>query len=377
MQRRNFISRTLKTTGGIMIASSLPAFNIISRSKNNNGKLGIALVGLGNYAEHQLAPALQKTSGCYLAGIVTGTPEKEEKWAKKYDIPERSIYNYDNFDEIASNKDIDIVYVVLPNSMHAEFSIRAAEAGKHVICEKPMAVSVEECQAMIAASNKAGKKLSIGYRLHFDPYNLRMMELGQNKKYGKIREVSAGFAFHSRDPNAWRMKKDLAGGGPLMDLGVYALQGCIYTVGELPVQVTAKDTTQKTDFFTEVEGTIEWELEFPSGFKGVCKTSYEDQYNYLKCDASEGTFELDPAYSYGGIKGKTPGGDMKFDNVNQQALQMDGFVNCIRNGMECIVPGEMGLRDLYIMEAIYEAAETGRPVSLKDIPNILHVRSEG
>src|SRR6185503_7876054 len=144
----------------------------------NDGKLGIALLGLGGYAGGQLAPALQSTERCYLAGIVTGTPSKISTWQSKYSIPDKNVYNYESFDSIKDNKDIDIVYVVTPNSLHKEFVIRAAQAGKHVICEKPMALSVEDCDAMIAACKKAGKMLSIGYRLHFEPYNLEMVRLG-------------------------------------------------------------------------------------------------------------------------------------------------------------------------------------------------------
>src|SRR5829696_1548422 len=154
-----------------------------------DGKLGIALVGLGGYAGGQLAPALQQTEHCYLAGIVTGTPSKIPTWKEKYSIPDQNIYSYDNFDSIKANPDIDIVYVVLPNSMHAEYVIRAAQAGKHVICEKPMALNVKECDDMIAACKKAGKMLSIGYRLHFEPYNLEMQRLGQQKVLGEIKSL--------------------------------------------------------------------------------------------------------------------------------------------------------------------------------------------
>ena len=122
----------------------------------SNKKLGVALVGLGTYAAGQLAPALQQTVHCYLAGIVTGTPSKAAAWKEKYNIPDKNIYSYDNFDTIKDNPDIDIVYVVLPNSMHAAYTIRAAQAGKHVICEKPMALTVADCDAMIAACKKAG-----------------------------------------------------------------------------------------------------------------------------------------------------------------------------------------------------------------------------
>ena len=155
-------------------------------------KLGIALVGLGGYSSGQLGPALQQTRNCYLAGIVTGTPSKAKDWSARYNIPAANIYNYENFDSIANNPAIDIVYVVLPIAMHKEYTVRAAKAGKHVICEKPMAISVSECEEMIAACRKANRMLSIGYRLHFEPFNKEMMRLGQQKVYGKILEIEAG-----------------------------------------------------------------------------------------------------------------------------------------------------------------------------------------
>jgi predicted dehydrogenase len=372
MKRRQFLGSIIATGGGLVMASSFPSILNAATTKKGKGKLGIALVGLGNYSAGQLAPALLRTEHCYLAGIVTGTPEKEQDWAKKYNIPLGNIYNYKNFDSIANNKDIDIVYVVLPNSMHAEYTIRAAQAGKHVICEKPMANNVEDCKKMIDACNQAGKKLSIGYRLYFDPFHTKMMELGQHQMYGKLTQLSSGFAFYLRNPDVWRMNKELAGGGPLVDLGIYSFEGSIYTAGELPVSITAKNITKNKDFFKQVEGSMEWEMLFPSGYSSKCYTSYEDDANYLKAEAEKGTFELSPAFSYSGIQGKTPEGSMNLIAVNQQALQMDDFALCVKQDGATKVPGELGMRDVYIIRKIYEAAETGKPVMLKDMPQYLY-----
>lgn len=371
MKRRQFISSLIATGGGLTFASSFPSVVNATSVRKDKEKLGVVLVGLGNYATGQLAPALQQTNHCYLAGIVTGTPEKEKQWVEKYPIPLGNIYNYSSFDSIVNNKAIDIVYVVLPNSMHAEYTIRAAQAGKHVICEKPMANNVEDCRKMIDACNKAGKKLSIGYRLYFDPFHKKMMTLGQHQVYGKLTQLSSGFAFTLRDPNAWRMNKELAGGGPLVDLGIYCIEGSIYTAGELPVSLTAKNTTKNKDFFRQVEGSLEWEMVFPSGYTSKCFTSYEDQANFLKAEAEKGTFELSSAFSYGGIQGTTPEGPMNLVAVNQQALQMDDFALCIKQGRETLVPGELGMRDVYLIEKIYEAAETGSSLMLDHMPRFL------
>lgn len=370
MNRRQFLSHSL-TAGGILAASQVPLFNIIARNKMKD-KLGIALLGLGNYATNQLAPALQETQHCYLAGIITGKYDEAAPWVDKYQIPDKNIYDYKDFDAIADNKDIDIIYVVLPNGLHAEYTQKAAEYGKHVICEKPMANNAEDCEKMIRACDKAGKKLSIGYRLHFDPYNLRMMELGQNQVYGPVEEINAGFGFTLRNKDAWRLDKQLAGGGPLMDVGIYALQGTIYTLGELPTQVKAVETTKDKAFYDDIEGSIEWELTFPSGVKNKIKATYEGHYNYLSARAGKGEFGLSPAYSYGGLKGATPEGPMEFGKVNQQARQMDDVAKCIMEDKQSIVRGEMGWRDMFIIDRIYESAATGKAVSLKGLPQIIH-----
>ncbi|QCR21962.1 Gfo/Idh/MocA family protein [Pontibacter sp. SGAir0037] len=333
---------------------------------NSQGeKLGIALVGLGGYSKGQLAPALQETKSCYLAGIVTGTPSKIEEWKSEYDIPDKNVYNYENFDEIANNPDIDIIYIVLPNGMHAEYTIRAANAGKHVICEKPMATSVEDCQRMIDACRKNNVTLSIGYRLHFEPHNIRVMELGQQQVYGKVTSIKAADSFRIGNKDVWRLDKELAGGGPLMDVGIYCVQGACYTMGKAPVAVTATfGEVTKPDFFDEVEESINWTMEFDDGTLAECTTSYNDNAGMLRGEAENGWWELDPAYSYSGIDGETSEGDMNFPHVNQQALQMDGIAESILQNKVSIVPGEMGMRDVRILMAIYEAARTGKRVAV-------------
>ncbi len=224
--RRNFIYNTAVTAAGLSLTSFASQCNTAEQNKKtmNKNKLGVALVGLGGYATGQLAPALLQTEHCYLAGIVTGTPAKAAAWKEKYNIPEKNIYNYYNYDTIKDNPDIDIIYVVLPNSMHAAYTIRGFEAGKHVICEKPMAITVADCDNMIAAAKKASKSLSIGYRLHYDPYNLEMVRLAKEKVYGDVKKITSGFGFNAQK-GIWRLDKKLAGGGPLMDLGIYCYAG--------------------------------------------------------------------------------------------------------------------------------------------------------
>lgn len=338
-----------------------------TQGTSQNKKLGIALVGLGSYATHQLAPALQETEHCYLAGIVTGTPSKAEEWKRKYKIPDKNIYSYETYDQIADNPDIDIIYIVLPNGLHAEYTVRGANAKKHIISEKPMATSAADCQRMIDACRENNVKLSIGYRLHFEPHNQRVMELGQQQVYGPVKEVEAADSFvFTGNPKAWRLDKKLAGGGPLMDLGIYCVQGAIYTVGQTPVAITAKyGQVTRPDYFDDVEQSISWQMEFPNGAVARCRTSYNENEGLLSGKAEKGWWKLDPAYSYSGIQGETSEGPMDLPQVNQQARQMDDFAQCVKENKATRVPGEMGLRDVKILEAIYEAARTGKRVEIK------------
>jgi predicted dehydrogenase len=356
--RRNFIRTGSLGFGALALDFSLSSFAISSKPRR---KLGIALVGLGNYSYGQLAPALQHTKHCYLAGLVTGTPTKGIEWGKRYDIPEKNIYNYQNFDEIAHNPDIDIIYVVLPVSMHKEYTIRAANAGKHVICEKPMALNAKDCYDMITACKNNKRMLSIGYRLHFEPHNTEVMRLGQQHVFGKVTRIDTGNGFNYRgDPNAWRLKKAMAGGGGLMDMGIYSIQGTRYTLGQEPVAVKASQEKTRPDFFKEVDETVFWELEFPGGFKTTGKSSYNHDWSYIKVEEEHGKFELGPAFGYGSLDGSVNGKPMTFPQIIQQAAQMDDFAQCVINNKPTRVPGEEGLKDMKVVDAIYRSLDSGK-----------------
>ena len=327
-------------------------------------KLGVALLGLGRYSTGQLGPALKVTKDCYLAGVVSGHPEKAAQWQKDFSLPDKNIYNYENFDKIADNPDIDIVYVVTPPSLHPEFVIRAAKAGKHVISEKPMATSVADCDAMIAACKKAKVKLSIGYRLHFDPYLKELMRLQREKDFGDFMKMTGdrGFVFGN---HAWRVEKKLAGGGPMMDLGIYIVQAACMATGATPIAVTAhEEPKQRPDFFNEVEETIRFKLEFPNGAVCDAVTSYNHNNDTFRAEGAKGFYDFAAhAFSYKVGTVVSSKGPVKFPApTSQQALHMDDFVDCIRTGRESEVPGEMGKRDMQIITAVYESAATGKRV---------------
>lgn len=370
MEKNNSRRKFLYNVGVAGVGVSLlPAYSTCDEepsknkkmSKSKNGKLGVALVGLGGYAGGQLAPALQQTEHCYLAGIVTGTPSKIPAWKEKYGIPDKNIYSYDNYDSIKNNPDIDIIYVVLPNHLHAEYTIRGFEAGKQVICEKPMALSLTECDAMLAAAKKAGKQLSIGYRLHYDPYNLEAVRLAKEKTYGEIRVLETAFSIRPQK-GEWRLNKKIAGGGPLMDVGIYCLQAICYITGANPVAVTAQTypVTDK-DKFIDIEETLDFQMEMPGGLIARCRTSYSESSSYLKAEGEKGWYRLEPAYFYGGIKlTSSDGRKLELPPFSQQAKQLDAMSLSIKNNKASITAGEMGKRDLQIITAIYEAMNSGK-----------------
>ncbi len=240
--------------------------------------------------------------------------------------------------------------------MHAEYTIRAFEAGKHVICEKPMAITVEDCDRMIAAAKKADKHLSIGYRLHFDPYHAEMIRLAHQKVYGELKKISASFSFVGAK-GSWRLNKKYSGGGPLMDVGIYCLQAVCYITGQTPIAVTAQALPiTDPEKFVDIEETLNFKMQMPGGITGECRTSYAENMNYLSVEAERGWFELRPAFNYSGLKGTTSDGKIiEFPKLSQQARQMDGIAMAIKNGKNSIVPGEMGKRDMEIIKGVYES----------------------
>ena len=355
VSRRRFLGQ-LSATGALAL---LPRRSWAAEPAGK--KLGVALVGLGNYSRGELGPALKLTQHCRLAGVVTGSHGKGAKWAKEYGFPEQNIYNYETMHQMADNPDIDIVYVVTPNGLHAQHCIAAAKAGKHVICEKPMASTVAECDAIIAACQAAKVRLSVGYRLHFDPYHQELMRLAREQDFGPFTKMSGGFSF-VMNGRPWRAIRQFSGGGPLMDLGIYVIHAsCMAANGVAPLAVTAQETPKtRPEIFQDVEETISWQLEFPGGATGKGITSYAQGANDFRAEAAKGWIEFGSAYIYRNLAAKTSRGPLHFKpEVNQQALQMDDFADCIATGRATSVPGELGRRDMTIIEAIYASAASG------------------
>ena len=366
MTRRQLLA-TMAAAG---LGSSLPAF--AARASTGPGtparqrgeSIGVALVGLGYYATHLLAPGLEQAQHCHLAGIVTGSPEKIPEWQRRHGIADRNVYNYDDFDRIADNPDIQAVYIATPNDLHMPLTLRAARAGKHVWCEKPMAMDATEAQAMVDACHDAGVQLTIGYRLQHEPNTRRLMAMAREKPYGKILTVraEAGFnAYDDVDPanKPWRLLPK-HGGGAMYDMGVYALNAARYTTGQEPVAVSARQEIRRAHLFDGVDETMYFTLEFADGTVAECATSFGQNMNTLRADCERGWYELSPFQTYDGLKGRTSDGQVFADGVpHQQARQMDDDALAILRGTAPLVPGEEGVRDMRVVDAVYASARDG------------------
>jgi glucose-fructose oxidoreductase len=359
--------RVIKTLAAGSTALIFSPNALLAACRQKKDKLGVALVGLGYYSTDLLAPALEQTKNCYLAGIVTGTPSKAESWKKKYNIPDKNIYNYQTFDQVANNPDIDVIYVVLPPSMHKEYVVRAANAGKHVWCEKPMAITAKECQEMIDACNKNKRTLAIGYRLHHEPNTQEYRRIVQQKLLGNVKKASCGAGYVDNRTNHWKQNKAL-GGGVLYDMGVYAIQGARLGTGMEPVAiVSAKTSTKRPEIYKNgLDETTEATLQFPGGVTADIKTSFGENINYLDIVCEKGTVNLSPYQPYTGPRGSSPLGQInhQYEVPWQQAKQMDDDALAIMQRKPMMVPGEEGLRDIRIVEAIYKSAQTGQRVSI-------------
>jgi predicted dehydrogenase len=369
--RRTFL-RTIAST-----ALTLPMIPSISGNTQPHSKpdkrssgdkvLRVAIMGLGNYA-NRVAEAMQSCTKAKITGVVSGTPQKITSWQKRYDIPEKNCYNYSNFDNIKDNQEIDAVYIITPNALHKEQAIRAARAGKHVICEKPMSINAQDAREMFDACAAANVKLLIGYRMHFEPKTLEIIRMRNSGELGKILYFEGLSGFRIGDPNQWRLNKQLSGGGALMDIGIYSVNGARYMVGEDPIWVTAQETkTDPVKFKPGIDETIQFQFGFKSGAVASCLSTYNmNNLDKFFLNGENGFGMLQPATGYGPIKGQTHKGDLTHLHVEHQTIQMDEMADIILNNKQPIVAvdGEEGLKDMKILDAIYKAVATGKKVTL-------------
>ena len=365
--RRDFLQKITFST----VALPFLTENITTgcRSGDYDGPvLKVAIMGLGSYGT-RVAEAMQSCKMAKLTGVISGTPSKIKDWQAKYNIPDKNCYNYENFDTVKNNPDIDAIYVITPNALHKDQVIRVAKAGKHAICEKPMSINAADGRQMVEACKKANVKLLVGYRMHFEAKTLEIIRMRKEGELGKILFFQGLCGFKIGDPTQWRLNRELAGGGAMMDIGIYAINGSRYMVGEEPVWVTAQETkTDPVKFKEGVDETIQFQFGFPSGAVASCLSTYNmNNLDRFFLDAEKGYAEMWPSTGYGPIQGRTNKGELTQPHVTHQTVQMDEMSAIILQGKKPEVPvdGEEAMKDLRIIDAIFEAAKTGKKVELK------------
>lgn len=370
--RRGFLARAGRGIAAVNIASSLlkdSSAQLVVPDPPGK-KLGWAIVGLGSLSINQILPAFAKCEKSRVVAFVSGHPEKAHKLALRYGVDAKNIYNYQNYDSIKNNPDVDVIYIVLPNSMHAEYTIRGLQAGKHVLCEKPMANSPADCQQMIDAGKKADRKLMIAYRCHYEPYNREAIRIARSGELGPTQMILADAGFPIGDPTQWRCNKTLAGGGSMMDIGIYALNASRYLSGEEPKEVNAMIYSTPGDpRFKEVEEHVTFQLRFPSGILANCSSSYGYFHqSHFRVMGTKARLALDPSMWYSGLRmWKERDNEIEqidLPQIDHFAAEMDHMSDCVMQNKEPLTPGEEGLRDIRIIQAIYESARSGQAVKL-------------
>lgn len=366
--RRNFLEKlTISAVGLPLLAHSTNIF-ATSEAPYEGPMLKVALMGLGSYAG-RVAEAMQDCRRAKITGLISGTPSKITEWSAKYNVPKKSCYNYDDFDKIKNNSDIDAVYIITPNGLHKDQAIRVAKAGKHVISEKPMGINAAEGQAMVDACKAAKVKLLVGYRMHFEPKTVAVIQMRKDGEFGQPKFFQGQSGFTIGDPTQWRLDKKLAGGGAMMDIGIYSINGARYMLGENPVWITAQETkTDPVKFKEGVDETIQFQMGFPSGAVANCLSTYNmNNLDRFYMTGDKGWVEMQPSTGYGPIEGRTHKGPLNQPHVTHQTLQMDGMAALIFDGKQPIVPvdGEEGVKDMKIIDAIFKAVKTGGKVEVE------------
>ncbi|GJE38789.1 Gfo/Idh/MocA family protein [Methylobacterium persicinum] len=341
-------------------------------------RVGYCIVGLGRLSLDEIIPAFGEAKRSRLVALMSGSPDKAKLVARQHGVPDEAVYGYGDWDKLKQNPAIQAVYVVTPNAVHRDNVVAAAGAGKHVLCEKPMAVSSPECREMIDACAKANVKLMIAYRCQYEPFNRALTRAVRGGSLGKARFIQAFNGQTTGLPEQWRLKKALSGGGSLPDIGLYCLNGTRALLGEEPESVQAVTYSPPDDpKFKEVEESIVFTLRFPSGVVAQCTASYGvHESRGLAVHTAAGAFDLQNAFAYRGqrlfvghAEGKAEARDEKLlTPKNQFALEMDHFSRCIQENIRPHTPGEEGLQDQILMEAIYESARTGMPVKTGPLP---------
>jgi glucose-fructose oxidoreductase len=337
-----------------------------ARARKTSRKIGYAVVGLGHFAQDAILPAFKNAKkNSRLVALVSGDPTKHRVIGKRYKVP---VYGYDQFEECLASPDVDAVYIALPNSMHAEYTVRAARAGAHVLCEKPMALDENQCMEMIRAAEDSDVKLMTAYRLHFESANLAAMEAVRKGKIGEPRIFSSSFSFQIQGPNI-RIDRE-AGGGVAWDIGVYCVNAARYLFRSEPEEVFAFRVKGKDERFAETEEAVSAVLRFPEDRLASFNVSFgAAPTSTYQLVGTKGSLRLENAYDYKGkmtLELQTKGTKKRtLPERDQIGPEISYFSDCILNDREVEPSGWEGLADVRIIRAIYESADSGRAVRLE------------
>lgn len=332
-------------------------------------RVGYAVVGLGRISERAVLPAFRHSRRAKLISVVSGDEKKARRLAAKFGA--RDFYTYEKYDLCLSRPAVEAVFIATPNGTHAPYAIRAANAGKHVLCEKPMANTADECQRMIDAAREHSVRLMIAYRKYFEPASLALKKLITSGKLGRLKFIHSAFT-HYLPKNAprWHLDRKLAGGGSLMDVGVYCVSTVRWLTGQEPVEASAYAWTVDPERFREVEENIAFRLTFPGGLVVQATAGFgAAQASFLLVHGERGWAALDPAFAFDEERrlfGKIGGRwfEKKFRIMDEFALELDALADCVRRRRDPEPNGTQGLRDVAVMEAIYAAARDGRTVPI-------------
>jgi predicted dehydrogenase len=324
-------------------------------------RLGIAVLGLGTFSKERIIPAVHQSSYCALAAVICSDDHDKKQVAARCNIDEGQVFYYDEMEAICKDDTIGLVYITAPNALHHKYALKAAAAGKHILCEMPLAPSLKECGEIVTATKKYNVRLYTSYHLQFSPCHQEMERLGTTGVMGKIKQIKAAYSRHlDVDKGDWRLKKDLAGGGSLLELGICLVQACRHITGEEPVYVKARTENKRPDIFSEVEETVHWEMGFPSGVIAECTCSYSDEQNLIEVTAEQGTFSLNPAFGAEEIRGKVNKDEMKFPEVMPEEVLLDHVAYSIIYNEPSPVNGAEGLKDMRVIAAIYRSIDSGK-----------------
>jgi len=333
-------------------------------------KVRYAVVGLGHIAQVAVLPAFRNAANSELFALVSGDSDKLQKVRKKYSLDH--LYSYEDYSRALSN--VDAVYLALPNHLHREYAVRAAAAGVHVLCEKPMAVTAEECQAMIDAAKQNHVKLMIAYRLHFEAGNLEAIRLATDGKLGDLRIFTSEFSQQVADHNVRVNEPATRGGGPVYDMGVYCINASRYLFGSEPTEVLGVTANNGEKRFERVEEMTSVVMRFPEERLATftCSFGAADIARYSLI-GTKGVLRFDPAYEYAMALKQQVTRDEKtktrsFPKRDQFAAQLVYFSDCVLRGKEPEPSGLEGLADVRIVEAIYESARTKKAVHIPEPP---------